>query len=151
MPLLEKWGVEQADSWKHLTSKIIIQNALHNILPVDATFYKDFSYEELEKLNEAMLTTEGITGNVAMNLCYCRDDLVYVSLYPTMAYTADESADRTRLMTDLCSYINAEFAQFVLGNKDIDANFDSFVATLNKMGLQELLKIEQTVYDRNNK
>lgn len=39
-------------------------------------------------------------------------------------------------------------AQFIIGETDIDSNWDTFINTLNGMRLQRLLEIEQQAYDR---
>ena len=38
-------------------------------------------------------------------------------------------------------------SKFILGQESLD-NWDSFVATLNSMGLEHVLEVRQTVYDR---
>ncbi len=155
-PLLEKWGVERADAWKHITTYVIIQNAFSTYLTENTTFWRDFNHDQLVKLYEDSLVQREADSsfvpdqNIQPAIAYSREDLEYFAPYPKMTYTTDEIDARTAIMTDLCSYMNSECAQFILGNKDIDENFDAFVAELYEMGLEDLLEIEQAAYDRNN-
>ncbi len=68
--------------------------------------------------------------------------------YPLMPYMNDEAETRAYLMTDLQTYIQTMKAQFITGEADIDAQWDTFVKTMNTMCLEDLLKIEQAAYDR---
>ena len=72
----------------------------------------------------------------------CCDD------FPLLVYTADETAERASLLADIQTYIKTVKAQFIIGETDIDSNWDTFINTLNGMRLQRLLEIEQQAYDR---
>ena len=72
----------------------------------------------------------------------CCDD------FPLLVYTADETAERASLLADIQTYIKTMKAQFIIGETDIDSNWDTFINTLNGMRLQRLLEIEQQAYDR---
>jgi putative aldouronate transport system substrate-binding protein len=39
------------------------------------------------------------------------------------------------------------FANFVIGNADVDADWETYLATLNDAGLAQYLEIYQTAYD----
>lgn len=68
--------------------------------------------------------------------------------YPTLVYTPEEQTEMATLKTDLLNYIKTEKAQFIVGEQDIDANWDEYLAKLDEMGLERLLEIEQAAYDR---
>ena len=68
--------------------------------------------------------------------------------FPLLVYTADETAERASLLADIQTYIKTMKAQFIIGETDIDSNWDTFINTLNGMRLQRLLEIEQQAYDR---
>ena len=68
--------------------------------------------------------------------------------YPPLVYTPEEKTEMATLKTDLLNYIKTEKAQFIVGEQDIDANWDEYLAKLDEMGLERLLEIEQAAYDR---
>lgn len=77
-------------------------------------------------------------------------DAKIVNAYTNVFYTEEEAAERTSLKVDVETYLKTTFAQFVTGEMDIDADWDKYLAELDKMGLSRLLEIEQAAYDRVN-
>ena len=71
-----------------------------------------------------------------------------VPSYPFVVFTAEEADERATLVTDIRNYLSNMKAQFITGEKDIEAEWDAFQATLQGMGLEKLLSIEQSAYDR---
>ena len=51
-------------------------------------------------------------------------------------------------MTDVNTYRDEMFDKFVMGAEPIDNSFDNFVKTIEGMGIQEALDIQQAAYDR---
>ena len=68
--------------------------------------------------------------------------------YPQVTYTSDEQAERSTLLTDITTYIQTMKAQFIIGETDIESGWQTYLDTLNAMGLERLLEIEQQAYDR---
>lgn len=66
---------------------------------------------------------------------------------PTLTMTADESSRYSDLSGPINTYISEMAMKFVTGEEDL-ANFDNFLKTLNEMGLEECLKLQQAAYDR---
>lgn len=71
-----------------------------------------------------------------------------VSPYPDLLFTADESTERASLLTDIGSYRKAMETAFIIGETDIDAEWDAYLAELEAMGLSRWVEIEQAAYDR---
>lgn len=75
-------------------------------------------------------------------------DIVLVNAYPgTSPYISDTDRYAT-LETDICSYMASIEADFVTGTKDIDEYWDKYIETLNKIGLPELVEMEQSAYTK---
>lgn len=68
--------------------------------------------------------------------------------YPVLSYTSEELKELATLKTDLKNYMASMKSQFIVGEKDIDATWDEYLAELEKIGLSRLLEIEQAAYDR---
>ncbi|MNR24946.1 hypothetical protein D3C85_1420630 [compost metagenome] len=66
---------------------------------------------------------------------------------PTLSLSSDESSKLAAVMTDVRTYNDEMFDKFIMGAEPIES-FDKFVDKLNKMGIQDVLKIEQAAYDR---
>ncbi len=69
--------------------------------------------------------------------------------YPSYAaMTTEESTDFAAIESDLSTYMDSTVLEFIVGSRDIDAEFDSFVDTLYDMGLQDMIDLKQAAYDR---
>lgn len=69
---------------------------------------------------------------------------------PVMYYDDNVSKEISILTTDLNAYYSETIAKFVVGELDIDANWDEFVNTLNHMGAEDLISYLQDTYDQNH-
>ena len=81
-------------------------------------------------------------------LAYRQDGIETVNAFPRLSYSADEATERATLKTDLQTYLKQAKAQFITGEIGVDEGWDNFVATVNGMGLERLIAIEQAAYDR---
>ena len=68
--------------------------------------------------------------------------------FPTVYSTPDEAAVSSMYMVDIDTYVNERAVAFISGYADIEAEFDSYIATLESMQIGELLKVRQAQYDR---
>ena len=106
---------------------------------------EDRNEEQLDQMlaeDQSQVTTIDAYKEKARRAVKCCDD------FPLLVYTADETAERASLLADIQTYIKTMKAQFIIGETDIDSNWDTFINTLNGMRLQRLLEIEQQAYDR---
>ena len=71
-----------------------------------------------------------------------------MNLSSLIHYTEEEAERKTLLYADLGNLVKEYRAQFITGEKDIDAEWDSFVQGLYSMGLQEYLDIQNAAYER---
>ena len=67
---------------------------------------------------------------------------------PNLVFTEEEQDSITTKSTDISTYITQTEAQFIVGDLDIDTEWDNYVATLERMGVNDLRDIYQTAYDR---
>ena len=76
------------------------------------------------------------------------DGIQQVDCFPKLSYTAEEASERATLRTDIENYLEQAKAQFITGEIDVEEGWDNFVNTVNGMGLERLIEIEQAAYDR---
>ena len=67
---------------------------------------------------------------------------------PNMNLTPEESKELSALQTDLQDYVNQNKAKWTTGQQNVDTDWDNYVATLNKMGLERYMEIYNQAYDR---
>lgn len=67
---------------------------------------------------------------------------------PAITPSQEESSEFASIMNDINTYVAEMYSKFVLGQADIDAEYDNFVKTLNDFGLERALEIQQSAYER---
>jgi len=109
--------------------------------------------EGLNSYGEVWDTTPGNRlllnmGNLRNMLAAGVPDEVVYSLF----YNAEESETVSEVSGLLLDYIRAARAEFVTGVKDPsnDADWDAYLAEMDKIGLQDYLEAAQSAYDRQN-
>lgn len=100
------------------------------------------SAEELEQMKK-----DAVLTNYAYREELVRSGLM-VPTYPVFSYTKDEAEVQARYKTDLTTYLQTMRVAFITGEADIEGDWENYQATMQAMGLNELLAAEQTAYDR---
>lgn len=68
-------------------------------------------------------------------------------MIPRAWLTAEQSERAATLQTDIKNYVDQKLAEWVSGEKDIEAEWDGYVEQLDKLGLEELTQIKQDAID----
>jgi len=67
---------------------------------------------------------------------------------PPLNYTDAEAREYTEISNTLHQYVEQSLAEFVTGARDIDAGWDDYVAECQKIGVDRMMEINQTAFDR---
>lgn len=101
-------------------------------------FYDNF-------FSDVALSTQDVwTANAPKTLAESGELSAYISNY----FTTEEAAEFQNLQSDLGTYLEEMVPGFILGNYDIDAMWDTFVATQKEQGAERVVEIYQNAYDR---
>jgi len=73
-------------------------------------------------------------------------DAAYHTL-PTLAFTPEEAAVVARLQSDITTFVNERHLRFIFGHDDL-STFDDYVAQVYRMGLQELIDVQEAALAR---
>lgn len=81
------------------------------------------------------------------------DDLKNLSdcAYNSPAYatlSTVEAVSYASIASELKTYTSSIVLEFIIGTRDIDSEFENFVAQMYEMGLQEMIDLKQATYDR---
>lgn len=70
------------------------------------------------------------------------------SIFPrsALAYSEEQAAEIATVQAPFDEYVKEMTAKFISGEKSIDADWDSYVANLEKMGMSTLLSLYQQAY-----
>lgn len=68
---------------------------------------------------------------------------------PPVTYTSDENATINEIMTQINTYANTSILEFIMGIRSLD-EFDSYLAEIEEMGIQDVIDICQDALDRYN-
>ncbi len=69
------------------------------------------------------------------------------TLIPPLVLTEDQGRELADLRLAIETYADEMFVNFTVGNADVDAEWDNYLATLDSLGLPRLLEIFQEAYD----
>ena len=67
--------------------------------------------------------------------------------FPTVFLTPDEQSKVNAVITDIQTYAEQMEAKFIIGNEPI-SNWDNYIGTLKKMGIENVVNIYQVAYDK---
>lgn len=126
--------------------KAVINNGFQMVSPYYGTQYPLIIEADNSLLEGDLLTEYGWACLIESGTR--RESTVFKEAFPNLVYTSEESSERATLYTDISQYLANAKAQFVTGEMDLDADWDAHVNTLNQMGLQRIMEIEQAAYDR---
>lgn len=70
---------------------------------------------------------------------------------PTLLMNKDEAQEVADVKSAIKSFVEEQNAKFVLGTRDIDTDWESYLSELEKLGLSGYLKNLQTIYERQYK
>lgn len=88
----------------------------------------------------------GLTDEVKQALSqWCVSDVKKYKL-PPLTIASDDMSEYTSLNSDLNTYIQEMLVKFVKGTESLD-DFDDYLATLKKMGMDRVIEIQQKAYD----
>jgi len=66
---------------------------------------------------------------------------------PSVFYTLDESTEMSQLQTDMRQYMDRKACEWIINGR-IDAEWNAYLAELERVGQSKWLKIKQDAYDR---
>lgn len=69
-------------------------------------------------------------------------------LWPDFVPTPEESKEISAIMTDIQKYIDEMRVKFITGKASFDADWDTYLKTLDKMGAQKYLDMKRQQYER---
>jgi putative aldouronate transport system substrate-binding protein len=79
----------------------------------------------------------------------CKERLKYGPevVWGKFNYTDEEYQRLSIIENDINTYINEMRAKFITGDADLDADWEEYINTLNRMGLEELFTIYKSGLD----
>lgn len=86
-----------------------------------------------------------LTTAAAAEACY---EYQPEEVYDYAPLTIEETDDVADIKTALIDYVTEMTGSFLIGEKDIDKEWDSYLAELENIGIDEYLKVLQKAYDR---
>ena len=138
--------------------KAVVHNMFQLGFEDTRSYYSSFDALSLDQLQQyldyvAEHGKEENLNNAMAGIIYgvkSLGDYKVVDIYPNLAYRPDEITQLSTLKTDLTNFITASQAEFIIGTRDIETGWDTYINEIKGMGLDTILSIEQAAYDRYN-
>ena len=171
MGIVERWG-EEGLHWDYAAnSKVDLKDYQANIegFPIYIIAYDDTTFwagtatangswrqkgpfvRQYEIANGRAIPANGEPTGVGANALqsvYQESDWAPEEVIPKLIFTSEEGEAIYEIESILKTYVEENLAAFVTGTKDVDAEWDAYLAELDKIGLQKYLEVVQTAYDR---
>jgi putative aldouronate transport system substrate-binding protein len=120
------WGSPQNSHWQNVTPG-----------------YRDYA------LSFATVETEGnIFETEIANKLQSYIDKKPEEYITKLIYTEEESEIISEIQRNIDSYLDDTVTRFIIGDLDIDSNWDSYINELKSIDVEELIETVQTAYDR---
>lgn len=68
--------------------------------------------------------------------------------FPTLTFSVEESETIDAMLGSLVTYMSEMQQKWVLGESDVEAEFDNYIAKLKAMGMDDCIAAYQSAYDR---
>ncbi|NJP40386.1 hypothetical protein HCH52_04890 [Oscillospiraceae bacterium HV4-5-C5C] len=132
-----KFWEENTEKWTENSKELGTQNSFVGLF--DKSFYAN-NYTDVYKdqVNSRSWSYYNVYEDSVMP-----NDMVYVG----GSLDQDDTNMASQYATDLSTYRKATFADFITGKQDIDANWDSYVAQMKSIGLDDFVALRQKAYD----
>jgi putative aldouronate transport system substrate-binding protein len=69
-----------------------------------------------------------------------------IATFPIVKFTEEQASKAGMYSTNLTSYVESMYAEWVVKG-GVDAQWDEYIATLKKMGVDEMMKLTMEAYD----
>ena len=76
-----------------------------------------------------------------------RDNNMSEHIMPPVTMTVDEANEYASLFNDIDSYMKEQISLFIQGKRSLD-EYPEYRATLESMGIERMIELEQAAYDR---
>ncbi|MBF9017436.1 MULTISPECIES: ABC transporter substrate-binding protein [unclassified Oceanispirochaeta] len=67
---------------------------------------------------------------------------------PRLKFLSDEVSEFATIRTEYAKYVKQSLIQFIVGDLDIESDWDTYITNLNKLDQADLLEVSQKAYDR---
>lgn len=128
---------ENTEKWNEYSKDLGAQNSFV------AMFDKDFYANEYTDVYKDQVNSRSWAYYNVYEDSVMPNDMVYVG----GSLDQDDTNMASQYATDLATYRKATFADFITGKQDIDANWDSYVAQMQSLGLDDFVALRQKAYD----
>jgi putative aldouronate transport system substrate-binding protein len=100
-------------------------------------FHQDFNYEKQWTNPIALRGIEEYTAGA-----------YFQPLYPYVTFTTEEQTENDKIMNDIYTLRDETIQKWILGVNGVDATYDAFAASLERMNIGRATEIQQAAYDR---
>lgn len=149
---LLNWGVEGLNwDWvdgKRVYNDLMLSNELYTTEEASYIYKAHFATKYTQAATTCHANLLKSPDSLAIRFQYADDPTVDSAFYlPSFDLPEEESVRKAEIMTNVTTYVDEMVLKFIVGAEPLE-NFDRFVATVNGMGLPEVLTMMQRGYER---
>lgn len=143
-----KWANEEKTEYE-----LILPEEFEGVMAFGEYQINYLTFSRLSRFDifaNAVTSTEG--NNKARQQGFVNNLIPYQEevAFPNLKFLESEQDVLTNNLTTIKEYVTQSTAEFISGVKSVDTDWDTYVEEINKMGLEDVLKVYQDAYDRWN-
>lgn len=112
------------------------------------TYLRTIGSQEIGRLVDLEVEIAGMVGDAKDAFKKYSDNKWTVKAFPQFALTDEEQRTIANKGTALDTHIIEMQTKWIMGNADVDATWDAYIADLKSLGLDEVVGVYQAAYDR---
>lgn len=141
---------------RRATYKTIVMQPTHPLYNnfIWDQLFPNFRTENYRLTQQTPADMRAIDGQGAERLLYMKTKENYApygqdikDILPPLYYSAADVSEIAVLMTNINTYVDESMAKFIVGDMNINTEWNAFQTTLKNLGIDRYLQIVQTTYD----
>lgn len=148
---LLNWGVEGLNwDWvdgQRVYNDLMLNNELYTTEEASYIYKAHITTKYTQRAVDCHANLLKSPDSLAIRFQYWGDPTVDAAFYlPSFDLPEEDNVRKAEIMTDVSTYVNEMVLKFIVGAEPMES-FDKFVATVNGMGMPEVLSMMQSGYD----
>lgn len=156
--MILNWGIEgesyqMVDGWPELTEQILTDStytpseAFSRYRNLNGPYPQDHTQRLVLKRNYSLADGETDENIAALDTWSSMENGTERAGLPSVTLLTEEASEYANTYNEISTYVEEMFSKFIMGTESLDG-FTKYQETLNSMGLERVLEIQQAALER---
>jgi len=127
---------------------IFKDEVLHGDLPVNTFLYQEGAQIQMGFQQDFTYEEQWMNPVAKLGVQMYSDNNYFVPQFPPVSFTESEQKIITDKWTAITTFIAETEQKWIMGVEPVEPNFDAYIQSLKKMGMDDIVKIYSDAYER---